>query len=286
MDDKSAKTLLGDTFKRQLKMDGGFNSVTFICSKTDDISITEAQDSLGLDKELTPMWEKSEELRKRKKALIRQIDELKETKFSMNAVMEILDDETEVWDKILEDFNSGVPVFEPKPKSQKRKREDDKGLSKKRPNYAEPDSDDDFIDDGSDSDNDAKSDYASPTDSDFQRVPLTEDEITMKSADIRGRRKEGRRAKATIDDEIKALRSEISDLEKESDSIDGKLSSACISGRNEYSRGAIRQDYAAGIRELDQEIAEEEDAAVSNLFRSRSSLLYVMDTNILLEFRP
>ena len=32
VDDKAAKSLLGDSFKRQLKMDGGYHSVTFICS--------------------------------------------------------------------------------------------------------------------------------------------------------------------------------------------------------------------------------------------------------------
>ena len=52
VDDKSAKTLLGESFKRQLKIDGAYNSVTFICSKTDDISLTEAIDSLKLDEKL------------------------------------------------------------------------------------------------------------------------------------------------------------------------------------------------------------------------------------------
>lgn len=47
VDDKAAKSLLGESSKRQLKMDGGFSAVTFICSKTDDISLLEAQDSLG-----------------------------------------------------------------------------------------------------------------------------------------------------------------------------------------------------------------------------------------------
>jgi hypothetical protein len=55
VDDKAAKTLLGDSFKRQLKYDGGFSSVTFICSKTDDISITEAIHSLELDDEVAEL---------------------------------------------------------------------------------------------------------------------------------------------------------------------------------------------------------------------------------------
>jgi hypothetical protein len=262
VDDKSAKSLLGDTFKRQLKMDGGFDSVTFICSKTDDISITEAQDSLGLDEELTPMWEKSEEFRKRKKDLKRQIDDFKNTKSDINAAMEAAEEELEIWEALQQDFNEGKTVFKPTPKSQKRKREDDCGPTrkKKRPNYKEADSDDDFIDDGDNSDSDAGSDDTSSSTGEDPGVPLSEDEIIMKIADLRGTRKEGRRQRSQIDQQIQNLVGQIKDLDNESEHIDGMLSAKCISGRNEYSRAAIRQDYAAGIRELDQEIAEEEDA--------------------------
>ncbi|EXJ55268.1 hypothetical protein A1O7_08194 [Cladophialophora yegresii CBS 114405] len=263
VDDKSAKTLLGDTFKRQLKMDGGFDSVTFICSKTDDISITEAQDSLGLDDEFTPMWEKSEELRKRKNHLKRQISDLKDTKLDINAAMEAAEEDLELWEALQQDFNDGKTVFKPGSKSQKRKREDDCGPSKKkkRPNYKEADSDDDFIDDGDSTSSEAGSDDASSVTGEDPGEPLQEDEIAMKIADLRGTRKEGRREKIRIDQEIQKLEDQINEIEKESEDIDGTLSAKCISGRNEYSRAAIRQDYAAGIRELDQEIAEEEDAA-------------------------
>ncbi|OCT44484.1 tat pathway signal sequence [Cladophialophora carrionii] len=263
VDDKSAKTLLGDTFKRQLKMDGGFDSVTFICSKTDDISITEAQDSLGLDEELTPMWEKWEELRKRKNHLQRQINDLKDTKLDITAAMETAEEDLELWEALQQDFNDGKTVFRPTSKSQKRKREDDTGPTKKkkRPNYQEPDSDDDFIDDGDSSSSDAGSDNGSSGTGEDASEPLQEDEIAMKIADLRGTRKEGRREKIRIDQELQKLEDQIKDIEKESEHIDGTLSAKCISGRNEYSRAAIRQDYAAGIRELDQEIAEEEDAA-------------------------
>ncbi|WEW55281.1 hypothetical protein PRK78_000710 [Emydomyces testavorans] len=41
VDNKTAKTLLGDAFKRQLRMDGTYDFVTFICTKADDISFTE-----------------------------------------------------------------------------------------------------------------------------------------------------------------------------------------------------------------------------------------------------
>lgn len=38
VDDKAAKSLLGESFKRQLKYDGTYSRITFICSKSDDIS--------------------------------------------------------------------------------------------------------------------------------------------------------------------------------------------------------------------------------------------------------
>ncbi|KAG7290833.1 hypothetical protein NEMBOFW57_000838 [Staphylotrichum longicolle] len=41
VDDKSAQTLLGKSFRRQLQFDGMYSNVTVICSKTDDISMTE-----------------------------------------------------------------------------------------------------------------------------------------------------------------------------------------------------------------------------------------------------
>lgn len=56
MDDKSAKSLLGESFKRQLKYDGTYSRVTFICSKTDDISVSEATEGLGLSEQMGEYW--------------------------------------------------------------------------------------------------------------------------------------------------------------------------------------------------------------------------------------
>lgn len=58
VDDKAAKSLLGESFKRQLKYDGIYSRITFICSKTDDISTTEAAESLKIDDQLAGEWEK------------------------------------------------------------------------------------------------------------------------------------------------------------------------------------------------------------------------------------
>ncbi len=62
VDDKAAKILLVNTFRRQLKYDGIYSAVTFICSKTDDISRMEAIDSLNLGVEMSEIEEKLEAL--------------------------------------------------------------------------------------------------------------------------------------------------------------------------------------------------------------------------------
>jgi GTPase SAR1 family protein len=147
VDDKSAKNLLGDSFKRQLKMDGGYDSVTFICSKTDDISITEAQDSLGLEEEFAPMWERSEDLRRRESKLKKEIADLKEAKSDMTAAMDSAEEELDVWEKLQEECSDGKAVFKPKPKSEKRKRVSKSTPPRKKSKYTEPGSDDDFIED-------------------------------------------------------------------------------------------------------------------------------------------
>ena len=55
VDDKAAKSLLGETFKRQLQMDGTYGAVSFICTKTDDITLIEAEELLCGDEELTSL---------------------------------------------------------------------------------------------------------------------------------------------------------------------------------------------------------------------------------------
>jgi hypothetical protein len=50
VDDRAAKNLLVSSFKRQLKYDGGFSGITFICSKTDDLLVSELTRTLEIDR--------------------------------------------------------------------------------------------------------------------------------------------------------------------------------------------------------------------------------------------
>ncbi|PKX89180.1 uncharacterized protein P174DRAFT_425115 [Aspergillus novofumigatus IBT 16806] len=156
-DDKAAKSLLGDTFKRQLKMDGGFNTVTFICNKTDDTSLIECQESLGLEEEMGAHWAKSDELAKKRRVLKQRLEELKESK----AVYIASADET---------------VFAPRENSNSKKRKrsssNEKSGRQKKARTPNSDAESDYVDsdrDCNDSDDEADDGEDRPEES---RVPL------------------------------------------------------------------------------------------------------------------
>ena len=275
VDDKAAKSLLGESFKRQLKMDGGFSryvfrhgcrqfllirdSVTFICSKTDDISLTEAQDSLGLDEEMEPSWEEMDRHAKDQRRLNKDLEEMKDSKTIYGEDMADVDEQLEIWDLLKDDLEAGKTVFAPVPKpSKKRKR--GLGSSKQRKKQRRSSDDSSEDDEHSAYEEDASSTEDEPDDDTRQRGdPLNEEMIVAKITELRTTKRNARRQRTEIEEKMTAVRAEIEKASKAEKRIEAQMAALCISGRNAYSKGAIQQDFAAGIKELDQELAAEED---------------------------
>ncbi|CAK4034253.1 Hypothetical predicted protein [Lecanosticta acicola] len=254
VDDKAAKTLLGDSFKRQLKYDGTYSAVTFICSKTDDISYTEAMDSLDLGEGMDELEEKLVDISNRKSPLLREMKNAKASKEDHEEVMQQVDDEIETWETLSEDLAAGKTVYRPSHKKRKRSSSSSSNTANKRRRRRAIDSDngdEDYHEDEEDIEDEPCADNSSE--------PLTEADIEQKLDELKQVEKEGRREKRSIDARIRQLRDELDSLGDEEDQISAKKSSLCIAGRNEYSKSAIQQDFASGIRELDLEAAEEED---------------------------
>ncbi|KAK2767865.1 tat pathway signal sequence [Colletotrichum kahawae] len=61
VDNKAAKDLMSDAFKRQLRLDGPLSNVTFICSMTDELKLQEAMKDFkkSLDADTMQAWKKS-----------------------------------------------------------------------------------------------------------------------------------------------------------------------------------------------------------------------------------
>ncbi|KAI4946500.1 hypothetical protein J4E91_007188 [Alternaria rosae] len=254
VDDKAAKTLLGDSFKRQLKYDGGFSSVTFICSKTDDISITETIDSLGLEENVAAFEEEQERHDEQTKQVRSKIKELNETREVYKLAVSSADEDIEVWESLQEQLDDGKSVFVPQPKNHKRKNAVSNKQSRKKRQVFDDDTDDDFED--SDPDESGSDDEVI-----FQgeRQRLSETDIKEKLKELRETKKNARREGLAIKHSVDDLKPQIRELDAKKDEIKAEISRICIAGRNQYSKSAIQQGFAAGIKEIDQENAAEED---------------------------
>ena len=265
VDDKAAKTLLGNTFKRQLKYDGTYSAVTFICSKTDDISRTEAADSLQLE-EFQSLDQRLDEIRREKKIFTKEFKQLKDKKDDHAEAVEQIDDDLEKWEDLESKCDDGKTVYAPSTAttSKKCKGGGRQGPAKKKRRVSAVSDDEvEYISSSDEARVDDNS-YAANETADLDRQPLTSEEVAAKIADLKQLKREARRERQNIDGEIREVKEKLRPLEEEEESIDMKQSALCIKGRNDYSRDAIRQDFADGIRELDQENAEEEGNSLNH----------------------
>ena len=209
------------------------------------------------------LWEALDDLEKKKKSRSAELDELKESKTVYSEVMNDIDDQLEAWEALRDDIEAGKAVYPPKlSQSKKRKARDDRRPRKKQ-RRSSPSTD--HEDSTSDSEASTSSEAEIEADEDaFRGDPLTEEQASTKIAELRSAKKESRRSKTDIDDKIKEVRKSLDVAVTTIEEIEAKIATACISGRNQYSKGAIQHDYAAGIKELDQELAAEEDEEAFN----------------------
>ncbi|SMR60840.1 unnamed protein product [Zymoseptoria tritici ST99CH_1E4] len=254
VDDKAAKNLLGDSFKRQLKFDGTYSAVTFICSKTDDISRTEATDTLKLGASMEELEEKHSNVSAQKRQLTKQLKDSRERKQDLDDIVESLDEQVDVWDELLEKVEHGKTVYAPFEKTGKKRKKG--GASERKNKRQRRSSDSDTDERSSQSDDNAEDDENTIS---LSAEPLTVQVVEEKLDEFKSLKREARKEKREIDERMTELREAIGKLEGEAEAIDAEQSALCITGRNEYSRAAIKQDFAQGIREIDEETAQEED---------------------------
>ena len=177
------------------------------------------------------------------------------------------EDTIEVWDKLKEDLDDGITVYAPSDKSKKRKRLAEPKGSRKKPkkskgSHSYEDLDDFIDDDDSDADQDEEEkdpEAESDSESFSGEEPLTKETIEEKLAELKENKKRARREKAKLDTKVNSAAQELNSLEKNKSEIEARMRAVCIQGRNSYSKGAIQQDFAAGIKELDMESLQENE---------------------------
>ncbi|KAK4109597.1 hypothetical protein N656DRAFT_839036 [Canariomyces notabilis] len=245
VDDKTAKSLLGDSFRRQLKYDGAYSAVTFICSKTDDISVTETTESLGIETEIHDSWCEIERLNDEIKQHKSALADLRDEREACDDLIDKAEQSWDKWDALLSKLSSGVTVFAPHDSpGKKRKRQ-----AKTRGSRKNGDSSDIDDSDYSDTEDFGSSDKENEDAGEGlgNQEPLTEEQIEEKLAALKAEKKEIRARKKEIEEQVMDHRNKIKELIAERD--------------ERLFERAIKQDFAMGIKELDQENAAEEDEA-------------------------
>ena len=243
----------------------------------------EAQESLGLDEEMGDYWLEKEEYSKKAESLTKQLDELKESRIVYSETYNDADEQIDVWETFKSSIEEGKVCFAPRPGDSKKKRKANVNhRSRKKQRRSR---DDDSFDEDSEDSEVSDEDVENSSGAEESREPLTEEQVNTKLMELRETKREARNQKGEITDKIALLKKEIHEVTACEKKIEAKMSTLCISGRNQYSKGAIQhvcetlplvaslhhvfnifffadaflQDFAAGIKELDQEMAADED---------------------------
>ncbi len=213
--------------------------MTFICSKTDDISLMEAQESLGLDEEMGDYWLEKEEFSKKVESLTTELDQLKESRVVYGEMFNDADEQIEVWETLRSSIEDGKVCFAPRARASKtkRKRNTEHRARKRQRRSGEEDSFDENSEDSEMSEEEA----ADSPEEEETREPLTEEQVNAKLVELREMKREARRQRAELSDKMALIRKEINEATIGEKEIEAKMSALCISGRNEYSKGAIQQ---------------------------------------------
>ena len=216
----------------------------------DDISNTEAADSLGLGDEIEELEDRLIAIDRKRKAAEKEATKLQDQKMSLRNTMDNCDDEIEKWEALEEKVNDGKTVYAPVTKAKKRKR-----------SSSSTDSDVENMD--SDASGDESEAESQPSDS---GPPLTAEDVETKIQELKDQKKTARRGRSEIEAEVKELKTQINEFKAEARSIEDNRSRICIAARNQYSKSAIQVDFAAGIKEVSLSLGSPSFNA--NLFNS------------------
>ena len=242
VDDKVAQKLLGDSFKRQLQFDGAYSSITVICSKADDISVTEALKVLPEEAEARQLSAHAELLEADFNERTKEVDTMKEQNIQLM-------EETSQYATRFERLSSAIHrargedeliLFSPG-NSRKRPFREAASRPHKRP---QPPHGTDFEDADTIQEEEPVTPEAEPR----------EEYISMETARWRLEEAEAQRVALRAASEglrrrILSRENDLKELKAEIKSVKEHAKHACIKYRNDYARPTIQGQFAEGIRE-------------------------------------
>ncbi|KAF8589963.1 hypothetical protein K439DRAFT_1628171 [Ramaria rubella] len=200
VDDRTAKDLLGDAFKIQLKMDGNYDdsAITFIATKADDISCSEViralkleddedieavEEKIAIIKEDQKRWKSDKAAADRAvKATEKELKEIRAIGSEYRAHLKALEDGEPFEPKLT--AKSGVTRKSPSLGKRKRTGSGNKASPKRRKSFSDEDSNDSDEDDDDDDDiEDTSDDNDSDSDSDSSQSDSEDEDKDYSGSD-------------------------------------------------------------------------------------------------------
>ncbi|KAB5558061.1 hypothetical protein GE09DRAFT_1221199 [Coniochaeta sp. 2T2.1] len=241
--------LMGESFKRQLQMDGGISNVTIIYTKTDDITVTEIAKDLNGDwkQEVDAIYARTEKVERLIQEKINDIAQLKTD-------IEVAELARAQKGKLIQEATRRIHGVRVSPR---KRRLDDGAIPEAKRKSPAIDAD---IKPSPDVD--VKSSFPTPVSdpetidadgaSSQRALELVIETIQQDSDKLKETCDDKKKRHATLEKERKELKTELNNLRT-------RLKKTCIQFRNNFSRTTARQQFVRGIKELDDEVAQEQD---------------------------
>lgn len=245
VDDQAAKELLGTGFKRQLQLDGNYSNVTFICTKTDDINIAEAADSLELSDEVNELRDAKHRLSEFNSSSV--LDNLKKRQESLSIYADEVDKHIDRYEKLRTRQANGKAVTPPKEYPKRRRMGTHtiaRPTKRRKTNSNEGPQDTQWV---------SAEDLWGHLDREMPKFSadyhLTQVDIQLMIEYLRSRKQIAIDEKESLWQKIYESEERLGCLEQEVYDIGERLHKTCISRRNDCSREAIRDQFALGLKE-------------------------------------
>lgn len=237
---------MGESFKRELQLDGGIPNVTMVYTKTDDITVTEAQ------KDLTGEWR--ERLLSIRMQMADAAKLCQEKAVAVEKLRSTIKDSEQLRsqnEKRIQDLKKSTtsPVVETGDLarvSTRKRRLSDVSLPEPKRTHVAADSASLLSDSQQVIDNSASQGGARQT--------------TMSKVEIlEGSNQQLKQKCEELKKQVTELENERNDLRRQTSGLSTQSKKQCILFRNDYSRNMARVQFVRGIKELDDDIAMELD---------------------------
>ncbi|TKW49160.1 Nuclear GTPase SLIP-GC [Colletotrichum tanaceti] len=228
VDDKSAKELMGESFRRGMVFDGKWSAISYIASKTDDINVEEAAGELGCDIDIDQNFTRINSLTNEITGLTTELGVLKKQNNKDRDSLDDLRDKVDDCETDLGRIEGDQPAHAAAANLGKRKRADcdTSGISP-------------LMEAGI--------------------APCEKGQVGQHLQDLKARVQDLRKRVKFDSEAIKERKQNLELKMQEKTLLLQGIKESCIKKRNQVSVQRIKQDFADGIKEVDDATASDQN---------------------------